>query len=407
MFVRLQLILIVLCALPSTAHAQGIQFRNLTLSQALQAARAEQKQVFVLLTANWCGPCNWQKKNVFPLDSVGAYFNQHFVSISLNVDSTEGRRVANAYNTTGVPNMFALNADSTLEHAKVGAFKVNNILPWARNAVSKQDTYGSIRMPRLDTVRNPATLYPLLLTQAKAYKVDGAAAERYYALIGPENCLTVANFWINAMAPIDITHPVYQVVKQERIRRFGSGKVSQKRDTLGVDEIMAFIVNRSRDSAISRGDFPLFERSMRELRERWQYFRYRDSYWFHSDARNFLFKSPGNDKVIPLLMDMTKGLNQPVALEHKALWLDCQVLANRPIAEWRPLLQRLTRRANPKKVDYGIAVILAQAWVRAQEVTQANQWVETTKRRLEIEKRGSQRLPEIEVELKKLNGSRH
>jgi thiol-disulfide isomerase/thioredoxin len=406
MFIRLLLILFISQLTFNPAHAQGIQFRKLTLSQALQAARAEQKQVFVLLTAEWCGPCKWQSKHVFPLDSVGTYFNRHFVSISLNVDSTEGRRVANAYQTTGVPNMLALNADSTLEHAKVGAFEPRDILPWARKVVNRQDTYGSMHLPLLDTVRNPATLYPLLITQAKSYKVDRAAAEKYYALIGPENCLTVANVWINLMAPIDITHPVYRVVKQERIRRFGRGKVSQKRDTLGVDEILGYIIDRSLDTAINRGDYLLFEQSLRELRDRWRFIGQRYSYWFYDYAQRFLLKVPGNRKVLDLLLEITKDLANPSGPYEQALWLDCQVLAERPLSEWRPLLERLTRKANPEKVDYGMAVILAQAWVRVGEVTQANRWVEATKRRLVIEKRSSKRLPGIEAELKSLNGFR-
>jgi thioredoxin-related protein len=83
---------LLLCSLPLFAVAQdkGIQFTHAsTWDEVLQKAKAENKLVFVDAYTTWCGPCKYLSKEVFTQDAVGKYFNERFVSVKIQLDTTD------------------------------------------------------------------------------------------------------------------------------------------------------------------------------------------------------------------------------------------------------------------------------------------------------------------------------
>ncbi|MBS1663614.1 MAG: thioredoxin family protein [Bacteroidetes bacterium] len=71
------------------AVAAGVHFEDtLTWTAVCAKAKAENKYIFVDCYASWCGPCKMMNREVFPQPEVGEYFNQHFVSIGVQLDST-------------------------------------------------------------------------------------------------------------------------------------------------------------------------------------------------------------------------------------------------------------------------------------------------------------------------------
>ncbi len=69
---------------------QGINFQNeLNWQQVVAKAKKEKKYIFVDCYATWCGPCKKMDKEVYPSQKVGAFFNNKFISIKLQMDSTK------------------------------------------------------------------------------------------------------------------------------------------------------------------------------------------------------------------------------------------------------------------------------------------------------------------------------
>ena len=71
------------------AQDKGIRFEhNLTWSDIAAKAKAEKKYIFVDCYTTWCGPCKYMTKNIFPLQEVGDFFNQAFINVKYQMDST-------------------------------------------------------------------------------------------------------------------------------------------------------------------------------------------------------------------------------------------------------------------------------------------------------------------------------
>ena len=59
----------------------GIEFHDGTWEEALKLANESGKPLFLNISASWCGPCKALKRNTFPYEEVGTYYNAHFINV--------------------------------------------------------------------------------------------------------------------------------------------------------------------------------------------------------------------------------------------------------------------------------------------------------------------------------------
>ena len=109
-------ILAALLALPGLAQTN---FRSITYDEAIAAAKAENKLVFMDFYTDWCGPCKRMAREVFPQKKVGDYMNEKFVCIKLNAEK-EGKELADLYKIEAYPTFIAIDADKNIVLTKVG-----------------------------------------------------------------------------------------------------------------------------------------------------------------------------------------------------------------------------------------------------------------------------------------------
>ena len=100
-----------LLAIPGLAQTN---FRPLTLDQAVEQAKKENKLVFVDFYTDWCGPCRVMANTVFPQKKVGDYFNARFVCIKLNAEK-EGKEDAATYQVKAYPTFLVLDTDKKVK----------------------------------------------------------------------------------------------------------------------------------------------------------------------------------------------------------------------------------------------------------------------------------------------------
>jgi thiol-disulfide isomerase/thioredoxin len=98
------------------------------LDAGLRRARAERRNVFVDVWAEWCGPCQFLRNQVFPTPEAGAALAQ-VVPVSLMVqtrdrqDTPEGRAATARFRVNAFPTLLLLDPDGNELRRKVGAFR--------------------------------------------------------------------------------------------------------------------------------------------------------------------------------------------------------------------------------------------------------------------------------------------
>jgi len=97
---------------PQAAVAQGVDWQDITVDQALERAEAENKRVFVKFDAEWCSYCRRLAEEV--LDTAeGATLTEDVIAVSVDFDADENRAFVERYVVLGLPTSLVLSADGT------------------------------------------------------------------------------------------------------------------------------------------------------------------------------------------------------------------------------------------------------------------------------------------------------
>lgn len=101
--------------------SEGVVFlEGKSYAEALKAAKAEGKMLFVDCYTSWCGPCRMMATQVFPQKKVGDYFNKHFVSFKIDMEKGEGPSLKNKFAVKAYPTFLFLDGDGKEVNRIVG-----------------------------------------------------------------------------------------------------------------------------------------------------------------------------------------------------------------------------------------------------------------------------------------------
>ncbi len=215
---------VLFCLLPFFLIAQtepqtGIKFQDLDGWTNVQAkAKQENKYIFIDFYATWCGPCKSMDKNIYPLDSIGNFVNEHFLSIKVQIDSTAGdneqvkkwytdaRHLASEYKIKSLPTFLFFTPDGKLVHKDIGYQPSPAFMALVHNALNPEKQYFAM----LDAFRQGKLSYPNTFNLAEMSRAFGeneianAASKKYIddyllkqdekSLYTPQNLLFMATF---------------------------------------------------------------------------------------------------------------------------------------------------------------------------------------------------------------------
>ncbi len=133
------------------ANDQGIQFvSDLNWQEVIEKAKTENKMIFVDCYTTWCAPCKAMEKNVYHLDKVGAFFNEHFISVKVQMDQTrndddfvkswyrDAKEIEKRYSIDAFPTYLFLSSDGKPLHRASGAYPANQFLAIAADALNPE-----------------------------------------------------------------------------------------------------------------------------------------------------------------------------------------------------------------------------------------------------------------------------
>ena len=129
---------------------EGMKFEhNIHWKDILAKAKTEKKYIFVDCYTTWCGPCKYMSKEIFPKPAVGKFFNENYINVGLQIDSTVGDKdeikfqyedaafIKTKYPLQGYPTYLFFNSDGELVHKDFGS---SNELEFITKGTTALDT---------------------------------------------------------------------------------------------------------------------------------------------------------------------------------------------------------------------------------------------------------------------------
>ncbi|NOY49685.1 MAG: thioredoxin fold domain-containing protein, partial [Chlorobi bacterium] len=96
---------------PQEADGKGIIFFDGSWQEALIKSKEENKPIFLDVWAVWCAPCKMLKKNTFPDEEVGKFFNDNFINLSLDGEKGDGAELVKKFGIQAYPSLIILNTE--------------------------------------------------------------------------------------------------------------------------------------------------------------------------------------------------------------------------------------------------------------------------------------------------------
>lgn len=134
-----------LVTISAMAFGQGIQFEKTTFNDILGKAKKENKLIFLDAYASWCGPCKLMDKNIFPLKSVGDFYNGNFVNAKIDMEKGEGVALAKKYGVSAYPTYLFIDGDGKEVHRTLGYVEENDFLQFAKDAMDPSKRIGALQ----------------------------------------------------------------------------------------------------------------------------------------------------------------------------------------------------------------------------------------------------------------------
>ncbi|MEH0152998.1 thioredoxin domain-containing protein [Limibacter armeniacum] len=127
----------------SGLFAQGVDFQHISLEEALEKAKQEDKLVFVDFYTVWCGPCKYLVKHVFPVKEVGDFYNKKFVSLKLDAEK-EGLAAAKQYEVYSYPTLLFLTPEGTVVYTETGGMQADSFIALGKKAIASLNSEYSL-----------------------------------------------------------------------------------------------------------------------------------------------------------------------------------------------------------------------------------------------------------------------
>lgn len=116
-------------------NGQGIHFETGNLASAIAKAKLEKKNLFIDCSTVWCKPCKWMEANVFPLAPVGQFYNEHYVSLHMDMEKGEGITLRKKFQVNAYPTYLYLDTAGNLLHRDGGAKDADKFITIGKRAL--------------------------------------------------------------------------------------------------------------------------------------------------------------------------------------------------------------------------------------------------------------------------------
>lgn len=171
--------LIAWLALIGIATAQGIEFFHGTWEQALAEAKKQEKPIFVDAYTTWCGPCKMMSASVFTQADVGAFYNDNYICMKIDMEKPEGEKFQKTYPVSAYPTLMYIGNDGKLLKKVVGAKQVEDFIKEGKSALGKVENSDAYAEMYEKGDRSPELVYKYVRAMARNGKPNPRVVNEY------------------------------------------------------------------------------------------------------------------------------------------------------------------------------------------------------------------------------------
>lgn len=187
------LVVLLICG---NVFSQGIEFQHVSFKEALEKAKTENKMVFMDCYTSWCGPCKALAKNVFTQKEVGAFFNENYICIKMDMEKGEGPDLLKRYEIQGFPTLLYMDATGKVLSKRVGGTDAAGLISDGKTAgdPTQRLEYVQKLYQEGDRSKEIVTKYISLLQKNYMREEMTKVGNEYLKTLSKEDLLDADNF---------------------------------------------------------------------------------------------------------------------------------------------------------------------------------------------------------------------
>jgi len=133
--------LLILSVSISAQPTTGISFETDSFSTLLAKAKKDNKIIFLDAQTSWCYWCKVMDKTVFLNDTVGQFYNEHFINVSIDMEKGQGIDIAKRYNIRCYPTYLFIDGSGNLLHRTSGGQSTSKFISIGKTALDTQQRF--------------------------------------------------------------------------------------------------------------------------------------------------------------------------------------------------------------------------------------------------------------------------
>ena len=194
----IQNLFLAVLAMFSAFQVQAIQFeQQASWADILKRAGEANKMIFVDAYATWCGPCKMMDRDVFPDESVSAYFDQEFICVKIDMESERGEEFGKSFEVGAYPTLLFISPSGELVKENVGAIDAEKLLSLGKYVKNPSSSpIGALRKQYEAGERSTAFLEEYIAEMDKVGETHPEAAQTLLLALDPEKVATSENYFV-------------------------------------------------------------------------------------------------------------------------------------------------------------------------------------------------------------------
>ena len=152
--------------------SQGVDFKSVSLKEALEQAKTQGKMVFVDCYTTWCGPCKMMTEQVFPQKEAGDFFNTHFVNVKFDMEKGEGKELSTRFKIKAYPTFLLLEPDGKERYRIVGGGDLEEFIGRVSRGLQEKNSLPVLEKEFKTGKMSKRRMLDLVMTLQDAYDGD-------------------------------------------------------------------------------------------------------------------------------------------------------------------------------------------------------------------------------------------